>query len=153
MNLQLTAISDGDFFTGFAIIRANCFHALNDIHAVDDGSKDNVFSIQPGGLDCAQEELRSVGVGSSVGHRQDSGTSVLQGEVLIGEFSAVDGFATSSIVSGEVTPLAHEARDDTMERGILESESLLTSAKLAEVLGSLGHYIGAKLQIKTVHLI
>ena len=33
-----------------------------------------MLAVQPGGLGGAEEELRAVGVGSSVGHRQDSGS-------------------------------------------------------------------------------
>ena len=60
-------------------------------------------TVQPGGLDGAQEELRSVGVGSSVGHGQNSRSGVLQGEVLILELVSVDGFASGSISPCEVT--------------------------------------------------
>ena len=34
--------------------------------------QNNVFAIEPIGLDGAQEELRAVGVGSGIGHGKDS---------------------------------------------------------------------------------
>jgi hypothetical protein len=36
-----------------------CFDGLDNIHTFDDGSKDNVLAIQPGGLGSTQEELRT----------------------------------------------------------------------------------------------
>lgn len=49
------------------------------------------------------EELRVVGVGSSVSHGQDSPCFVLQGKVLILKLLAVDRFPTSSIMVDEVS--------------------------------------------------
>lgn len=73
-------------------------------------------------------------------------------EVLVGELLSVDGLATSSISLGEVTSLAHELGDDSVELAALEVEglaglagSLLTSAESSEVLGGLGDYIGVEL--------
>jgi hypothetical protein len=59
---------------------------------------------------------------------------VLEGEVLVGEFLAVDGLASGAIVVGEVATLAHEVGDDAVEGGALEAEALLASAQGAEVL-------------------
>ena len=49
-----------------------------------------MLSIEPGGLLCGDEELRSVGVLAGVGHGQPSGAEMLQLEVLVGELLAVD---------------------------------------------------------------
>lgn len=59
----------------------------------------------PGGLLSADEELRTISVGASIGHGQDSRTSVLQGKVLICKFVTIDRFPTSSVVVCEVTTL------------------------------------------------
>ena len=64
-----------------------------------------MLSIKPLGLGSAEEELASISVGASIGHGENSRSSVLQGEVLILELVAVDGLATSSVVVGEVTTL------------------------------------------------
>ena len=92
----------------------------------------------------AEEKLRSVGVGSGVSHGEDAPACVSVGEVLVVEFSAVDGFATSAVASGEVATLGHETWDNTMELATLEVEVLalgahafFTGAKGAEVFGSL----------------
>jgi hypothetical protein len=65
-----------------------------------------VLSVQPGGLGSANEELRAVGVGTSVGHGEDTFTSMLQGEVFVLELVAVDRLSTSAVVVGKVTSLA-----------------------------------------------
>ena len=71
---------------------------------------------------------------------------VLQCEVLILELVAIDGFASSAIVVCEVSSLAHEVGDDTVESAALVAKSLLSSAKGSEVLSCLGHYVGAQLK-------
>lgn len=53
----------------------------------------------------ADEELRAIGVGPSVGHGQDASSSVPQAEVLILKLAAVDGLSAGSIVVGEVATL------------------------------------------------
>ena len=92
----------------------------------------------------AEEKLRSVGVGSGVSHGEDTPACVSVREVLIVEFSAVDGLATSTVASGEIATLGHETWDNTMELATLEVEVLalgshasFTGAKGAEVFGSL----------------
>ena len=69
---------------------------------------------------------------------------MLKGEVLIGELVSVDGLSSSTVVVGEVTSLAHESRDDTVEGRSSKAESLLSSAKSTEVLSCLGDYIAKK---------
>lgn len=100
---------------------------------------------------CADEELGSVGVWSSVGHGQDASVSVLQGEVLISKLVAVDGLSTGSVVVGEVTALTHEARDDAVEGAALVAEALVAGAEGAEVLRSLGHHVGTELWKQITH--
>ena len=75
------------------------------------------------------EELRSVGVLSRVGHAQKSGTSVLQLEVLVGKLLAVYRLSTGSVALGEVSSLDHERLDDTVELGALVAEALLAGCQ------------------------
>ena len=49
------------------------------------------------------------------------------------EFCTVDGLSTGTVVVGEVTPLTHESRDDTMERRSGVSESFFTSTQGTEL--------------------
>lgn len=62
----------------------------NDVHTADHLSEDNVTSVQPAGLLRRDKELASVGVLSSVGHRQPTSAVVLQLKVLIGKAFSVD---------------------------------------------------------------
>jgi len=151
-NLELTAVGDDDGLGGLSGLGADGLDVLDDIEALHNGAKDAVLAIKPLGLDSAQEELGSVGVGTSVGHGEDTRSSVLEGEVLVGELVAVDGLTTSSVAGREVTTLAHEGGNDTVEGGALEvqglsglSGTLLASAEGAEVLGGLGDHVGAEL--------
>ena len=58
---------------------------------------------------------------------------MLELKVLVLKLVSVDRFASSAIVVGEVTTLTHEVWNHTMERAVLETESLLAGAKCAEV--------------------
>jgi len=118
---------------------------------VTDLAEDDVLTIQPLGLGGAEEELRPVGVGSSVGHGQDTRAGVLEGEVLVLELVAVDGLAPGAVARGEVTTLAHEVGDDPVEGGALEPEALLPGAEGAEVLRGLGHHVSAQLHDDLAH--
>ena len=145
IRLQLTTIFDHDWSASLAITRSSLFHSSHNIHTIADLAKNYVFAIEPRSLLRADEELRSIGVGSCVGHRQDSRSSMLQREVLIGKLVSVNAFATSAIASGEITTLTHELLDDSVEFGALVSESLLASAKSSEVFHSLGAHVISQL--------
>ena len=105
-----------------------------------------MLSIQPLGLSGTEEKLGAVGVGASVSHGKNSRSSVLQGEVLIFELVAIDGLSTSTVSSSEVSTLAHEVGDHTVEGGALEAEPLLTGAQSAEILRGLWYNIGPQLK-------
>lgn len=146
LELELAAVCD-DYLLGSSAAGAS--HALDSLyhrHALlKHISEHHVLAIQPVGLDGAQEELRAVGVGTSVRHRQNARSSVAQAEVLILELVAVDGLAARSVSAREVASLAHEVGDHAVERGALEAEAWFSCAKLAEVLARLGHHICSKL--------
>jgi hypothetical protein len=61
-----------------------------------------MLSIQPAGGVGANEKLTSIGIGSSVGHGQNTRTSVFQSEVLVSKLSTVNGLSSCTIVVGEV---------------------------------------------------
>jgi len=156
INLELTALGNYNRLGGFAGLRANGLNLLHDIHTVNNGAKDAVLAVQPGGLNSAQEELGSVGVRSGVGHGQDTGSSVLQSEVLVGELGSIDGFTAGSVSRGEVATLAHKIGDNSVEGGSLEVEglsrstgSLLASAQGTEVLGGLRDDVSSQLHSDT----
>lgn len=58
------------------------------------------------------EELRAVGVPTSIGHGQVTRSSVLDLEVLICEARSVDGLSSTAVEVGEVTTLDHESSRD-----------------------------------------
>lgn len=72
-------------------------------------------------------------------------SGVLQLEVLILKLVSIDGLSTSAIVVSEVTSLAHELRDDTVESGSLVAESAFAGAQSTEVLSSARDNIGTEL--------
>jgi hypothetical protein len=50
----------------------------------------------------------TVGVGTRVGHRENTGAGVLQIEVLVVELCTVNALATGSVTSSEITTLTHK---------------------------------------------
>lgn len=69
---------------------------------------------------------------------------MLKGEILVIEGSAINGFASSAIVIGEVASLAHERRNDPMEEASLVVKGLsadlglhVSNAEFPEILGGL----------------
>jgi len=149
--LKLTAVGDSDLLGAFSGLGSIRLDLLDDIHALDNLSENDMFAVQPGGLGGTDEELAAVGVGSSVGHAEDSGSGVLELKVLVLELVAVDGLAPSSVVVGEVTALAHKVGDHAVESGSLVSHSLLTSAKSTEIFSGLGDHIRSQLHDNAAH--
>jgi len=126
--LKLARVCDNDLLGAFARLRSIGFNLLDDLHAFDNLTKDDMLAIQPRSLGSANKELRTVGVGSSVGHAEDARAGVLELEVLVLELVAIDGLASSAVVVGEVSALAHEVGDDAVEGRALVPESLLSGA-------------------------
>ena len=56
-------------------------------------------AVQPGCDDGGDEELATIGVRPGVGHAQHEWTAVLELEVLVWEFLAVDGFTARALYS------------------------------------------------------
>ena len=119
----LSTVCDHDLLASLARLGSERLHLLDDIHALADLTENNVLSIKPLGLGSAEEELASISVGASIGHGENSRSSVLQGEVLILELVAVDGLATSSVMVGEVATL-HQYMI-TVDRSNLSDYSVL----------------------------
>lgn len=143
--LTLPTVGNQDLLAGLAGLGTEGFNLLDDIHALDDLSEDDVLSVQPLSLGGAQEKLTAVGVGAGVSHRQNSGSCVLEGEVLVLELVSVDGLASGSVSASEVAALAHELRDHAVERAANVSEvRVARSAEVEEVLGGSGYDIGSQ---------
>ena len=91
-------------------------------------SEHDMLSIQPLRLGGTQEELRTVGVGASVGHGEDPGAHVLEGRVdLISE--AVTGAARTG--AERATALDHEVSDHAVK-----CEPVVVGFTLLATLGS-----------------
>jgi hypothetical protein len=142
---ELTAVRDEDLLLGSTSLRADTRHCLDDLLARSDSTEDDVLSIEVRGGTKGNEELRSIGVLASVGHREEQISTVLVEEVLILELGSIDGLSTSAVLVSEVTTLSHEAGNNSMEGSTLEvkslarlADSLLASAESSEVLRSLG---------------
>ena len=151
-SIELTAVSNEAWLRGWTLLGANSLECIKDRESIDDLAKDDVRAIEPLGLDERQEELGSVRVWSGVRHRKISSRCVSQSEVLICELHAVDGLASGTISSGEISTLSHEIFDDAMEwRSLVVkflsqfAHALLASAERSEVLGSLGHLVSEQL--------
>ena len=145
---ELTAVLNEGSLGGLPGGGSDGVQGINDFLALSDLAEDDVLVVEPRARDEGDEELRAVGVGTSVGHGEEVGDGVLSLEVLIRELSAVDGFSTSAVLGGEVTTLSHEVSDDSVEGAALVAEglahlanTLLTGAESAEVLSSQGSVI------------
>jgi hypothetical protein len=55
--LELSTRGDDDLGTGLSTSRTNGFNVPNYVHTFNDGSEDDVLSIQPGSLGRTDEEL------------------------------------------------------------------------------------------------
>jgi hypothetical protein len=75
-----------------------------------------VSAVQVGSGDGGDEKLGSVGVPASVGHGEESRLVVLQNEVLVREFEAVDGLSAGTVSSGEVSSLEYDSEREDGER-------------------------------------
>jgi hypothetical protein len=178
-SLQLARLLDGDGLGGLSGLGADLLDGLDDVETLDNLAEDDVLAIEPRGLDGADEELGAVAdaplvvlmekameeylrAWAGVGHGEDTGTGVLEVEVLVLELLAVDGLSAGALLpisllppsigfsrmtyvaAGEVTTLEHELGDDAVEGGALEVErlarlagALLAGAEGAEVLSGL----------------
>ncbi|KAJ0008842.1 hypothetical protein NQD34_016257 [Periophthalmus magnuspinnatus] len=90
-----------------------------------------MFTIQPIRFVICDEELRTICIWPRVGHGDTetyhTWACVFQDKVFIFKLFSIDGFATSAIVVGEVTSLAHELRDDSVETAAFETKALFMS--------------------------
>jgi len=145
--LELTTVGDHYFLLGLSITGSTSLHFLHQLHIGGDFAENDVLAVQPRGDDRADEELGTVRVWASIGHGKDARLSVLEGEVLIGELLAINGFSTSSVATREITPLDHKFGDDTVELAPLETEALLAGAEGTEVLGRLRDDVGAEFEL------
>lgn len=104
-----------------------------------------VLTVQPGGNNSGDEKLGSVGVLTSICHRELTWLVVLQLKVLIFKLGAVDRLTTTAVSLSEVTTLKHELRNDPMEDRVDITERwVLGDGQLAEVLDRLWNNVAVE---------
>lgn len=86
------------------------------------------------GDDSGDEELGAVGVLSSIGHAEHSLLGVLQLEVLIREFLAIDRLSTRAVSLCKVSSLDHKGLDNSVEARTLVTKAFLASSQSSEIL-------------------
>jgi len=146
VRLELSAVLDDDWFACCSVSRSDLLNRGYDVVSVDNGTEDDVFTVEPRRLRGAQEELTSVGVRTGIGHTQYSRSDVCESEVFIGELIAVNGLSAGPVVASEVAALTHETGNDAVEGTALEGElsALLAGAECTEVLSGLWYHIGTE---------
>ena len=112
---QLTAVCNGDSLPThqngmqhvhrLTTLGSQILQRLENVHSLLHLSENDVMAVEPRARNRRDEELRTVRVGSAVGHRQQTGTVVLQVEVLVRETLAVDRLTSHSISHREIASL------------------------------------------------
>ena len=102
--------------------------------------------VLPLSLGSADEKLGTICVGASICHGQDARTCMLQNEILIIKFLAIDGLATSTIMACEVTTLAHKSRNYSVKAGTFITKSFLSSAQSTKVFCCLWNFVCKQLK-------
>jgi len=132
INLEAPAVTNSDGRLGLSRIRTVGLDFFDNVQATGYLSEDDVFAVQPGGIGSADEELRTVRVGSCVGHAESPQPTVGQLEIFILKSSSVNAASTRSIAVCEISSLTHESGNDAVKGGSLVSVSLFGG--LAELL-------------------
>jgi len=137
--LDGTRVGNLDFFLWLPRIRPITFNLLHNLNPLGNLSKNSMLPIQPRCLRGTNEELTSIGIGSSIRHAHRSNSTVSNIKVLIIESSPIDTFPPRSIEIRHVTPLAHESWNDPMENTSLVTKASLAGAELLEIFSGFGY--------------
>ena len=114
---QKVAARDSDGGVGGSARGADLLDGIDNIESINDLAKDDMFAVQMRGVLESDEELRSVGVWSRVGHGKKIRLAMVKTEALILEFLSVDALATSAVSLLVVATLEHESWDDSVDGG------------------------------------
>ena len=71
-SLALAAVRNDNLLAGLSRLGAEALDLLHHVHSLNHLAEHHVLPVQPLGLGSAEEELRAIGVRTSVGHREDS---------------------------------------------------------------------------------
>lgn len=133
-----TTVRDFSSLAGLSVSTSDFVEFFNNLLSFNDFTENNMLSVKPGALNECDEELRSVGVGTSVGHWEKVRLVMFEFEVFIFKLVSINGLASGTISVCEVSSLSHEISDDSMERWSLVSKSFLSGTESFEVGSSLG---------------
>jgi len=150
-----TSTNNSGVAGGSTRLRSNSLNGLHNserVAIIVDLSEYYVLPIEPASDDGGDEELRSIGVRTSIGHGEEEWAVVLQLEVLILELLTVNALSASTIVTSEIASLKHEVGNHTMEGGALVATNLVTFAELRKVLGSIRNDIVIEGEVDTAGL-
>jgi len=132
--LKLSAVGNHNRCARLSAVATILLDVSDDVHALGDLAEDDVLAIKPARNGSRHKELRAVRVRAAVGHREEARSRVLCAEVLVGKLLAVDAASAGAVLSGKVTTLAHETRDDAVKRRALVAHAFLAGAECTEVL-------------------
>lgn len=93
LHVYLAAVDNGAV-SERTVVPISClkFYGVDHGHSIKDFSKYHMFAIQPGGLGQGDEELRAVGIRSSIGHAYPPNAIMLQLEVLIWKCFTINAY-------------------------------------------------------------
>ena len=132
-SLELTAGINTNGLDG-AIVAAGgvSLNGIKNVHAFNELAKHNMVTVEMGSGNEGDEELGSVGVGTSISHGKETSLCVLVHEAFIIEAVAVDRFAATTVICSEITTLSHELRNNTVEAVTTVAEAFLSCAESAD---------------------
>lgn len=140
-SIKLSTFANDNFLSGFSILRTCLFHNSYNIHPFDNFAENDVLAIKPWRQYGSDKELRTVGVGTGISHRQQAIFIVLLDEILVSKFRAIDTFASCAIMVGEVTALKHKVGNDPVKSRCSVAKALLSSAQRSEILSCFRNYV------------
>jgi len=140
-NLELSAVGNDDFLSSGSALATDFLDVSHDVHAFADLAKNNVFAVQPRSNSGGNKKLATIGVRSAIGHRQQTWSNVLSDKVFVSKFLTINRFSAGSVLSSEVTALAHESWNNSMERRAFVAHTFFAGAKRSKVFNGF-RYIG-----------
>ena len=75
----------------------------DDAHALDDLAEHDMLAVQVRSVDGGDEKLTTVGVGSSIGHGQQTGTLVLQLKIFIFKLVSINAHTSCAVSILKIT--------------------------------------------------
>jgi hypothetical protein len=136
VGMNVNALNANRIFGSVLLVDLNRLHLVECIPTFYHATKDGVLSIKVRGLVKSNEKLAAVGVGTLVGHAQNTALVVLElGLDLIFKRLTVDARAVLGRSGSRRTSLDHEGWDEAVERRVIVGVGCTEGE---EVVGCLG---------------